>query len=388
MNLLLLSFQGERQRMALLEDGRLLEYREQQALAGPQPEDIYLGKVGRVMKGLGAAFVGLTPKEEGFLPFNRIPGGQQPQPGDCLMVQVRRPPQGGKGAFLTGDIALPGSLAVLLPLSGGARVSRRVKDQAAKERLLGLSRRLKPRDMGLIVRSEAAEAEEEAVAREVEELLHKWQGLLADAQALTAPAPLLAAPSPLHKLLREAGSAIDAIVTDDLEQAEPLGLPVRYAADPMSLNRVPHQLRTARGRRVPLKSGAELVIDPCEAMTVIDVNTAGRSLGKDRERAMLETNLLAAREIPRLLRLRRVGGMVLVDFIDMPSQQHRDQVTEALARAAAQDPSPIIIHGFTSLGLLELTRARQEEALATQILRPCPTCGGTGYTEETSHDHP
>ncbi len=388
MTQLLLSYAGDRQRMALMRDGRLLDYREAQALSGPQTEDIYLGKVGRVMKGLSAAFVRLSEQDEGFLPFDRIIGGLQPRPGDSLLVQVRRPPQGQKGAFLTGDITLPGRLCVLLPLSGGSRVSKRVEEPEAKQRLKDMAQRLKPTGMGIILREEAQGADEAAIVAELDSLKARWADLQLASQKATAPAALSLAPGALDKLLRETRTPIDMVLTDDLERAAALGLPTRFVQDPMGLNRVPHQLAMARRRRVPLKSGATLVIDPCEAMTVIDVNTAGQHLGRDREQALLNTNLEAAGEIARLLRLRRVGGMVLIDFIDMTSDEHRKAVMDALKDAAADDPAKLTILGFTALGLLEVTRARQDEALTTQTLRPCPTCGGRGTLEDTAYDHP
>lgn len=388
MTQLLLSFKGDRQRVALLRDGRLLEYREEQALLGPRAEDIYLGKVGRVMKGLSAAFVRLEDDNEGFLPFDRIIGGAQPRPGDSLLVQVRRPPQGGKGAALTGDITLPGHLVVLLPLSGGLRVSRRLEDQEERARLLALGKRLKPPGMGLIVREDARHADEAALRDELSALLQKWAQIQRDASALSAPAALSRAPGGLEKLLRETRAPIEAVITDDPDSAAPLGLPVRFTQDPMGLNRVPHQLAAARRRRVPLKSGATLVFDPCEAMTVVDVNTARQPLGRDRDRALLETNLEAAREITRLLRLRRTGGMILIDFIDMASEADREAVIAALKEAALDDPARVTVHGFTSLGLLEMTRARTDEAMTAQTLRPCPTCQGRGWMEDDTHDDP
>lgn len=386
MTQLLLSYADDRQRMALMTDGRLVDYREEQGLPGPRAEDIYLGKVGRVMKGLSAAFVRLTPQDEGFLPFDRIMGGKQPQPGDSLLVQVRRPPQMGKGAYLTGDITLPGRLVVLLPLSGGCRVSRRVEDEKQRARLMELAKRLKPAGMGIILRDEAQLSEEAEIAAELEQLKAQWADMHKAGLSLTAPATVRSAPGALESLLRETKEDIEAVITDDPERAAGLNLPVRFVQDPMGLNRVPQLLGAARRRKVPLKSGATLVIDPCEAMTAIDINTAKQHLGRDRDKALLKTNLEAVQEIARLLRLRRIGGMVLVDFIDMDAEGDRDAVLEAMRQATANDPARVTIHGFTALGLLEMTRARTDQALTAQTLRPCPHCQGRGYLEEDTHD--
>ena len=386
MSKLLVAFKGDAQRVALLEDDRLVAYHQARSALGPQVEDVYLGKANRVMKALGAVFVRLQDKEEGFLPFDEIPGGQVPRPGDSLLVQVKKPRIGDKAPYLTANIALPGRLALLLPFDQGWRISRRIKDEEARQRLSALGKRLCPAGMGLVLRDEAAQAQDQDIQDEVQALLERWQDLQSRSQGLTAPAPVASAPDLLTRLLREAKEPVESIVTDDEALAAPLGLPVHYAQDPMQLYNVPRLLRRALRRRVLMDSGASLVIDPCEALTVIDVNSAQKVHGKDRERTLLETNLEAAREIARLLRLRRIGGIVLIDFIDMQTQADRDAVQAELQQALQKDPNKCVIHGFTRLGMLEMTRKKNDEALEARRLKPCPHCGGTGQREDDPLD--
>lgn len=372
--------------IALVEDGRLVEYRVDAGGQGPQPEAVYLGKALRVMKALNAVFVRIEEGTEGFLPFDEIPGQRQPRPGDRLIVQVKKPPTGGKAAYLSGDIGLVDSLLMLLPLSQGARVSRRVTDEAERARLTALARQLAPEGMGLVMREASLQAAPELLRERLDALLAQWQAIREQAETATAPSLLSAAPDSLQALLREIKQQPERLVSNAAEAMAGYGLPTEHADQPFALWDVKGQLLKALRRRQLLKSGASLVIDPCEAMTVIDVNSAQSLQGKDRDRLILRTNLEAAQAIARLLRLRRIGGIVLIDFIDMPSEADQQALLAALERALADDPVKTVVHGFTRLGMVEMTRRRSSEPLAAQTLRRCSHCGGRGYLEEESID--
>ncbi len=382
MNQLLIQQAGERREIALLEDGHLVSYLADSHREGLSAEDIYLGQVGRVMRNLAAAFVRLDKDVEGFLPFDQIPGGSQPRPGDALLVQVKKPPQGSKAAFLTADIMLPGALVILTPLSPALRVSKRVPEGEERQRLLQMAQALRPQGMGLIMREESQGRLAEDIQAELDELLEIWQQTAQQASQRSAPSAIRQAPDQLSRLLREMRGQPDRVLSNVPEALTAYGVSAQYAGNPLQLHEVQAKLRKALRRKVYLKSGATLIIDPCEAMTVIDVNTAQNIAGKDREKALRDTNIEAAQAIARLLRLRRVGGMVLIDFIDMQQQESKALVLQALKDALARDPVKTAVHGFTSLGLVELTRKRAEEPLSGAALKACPACQGRGYVED------
>ena len=374
---LLIRSRGDKPAAAITQEGRLIAYFPLTVQADIAPEAVFVGRAGRVLKNLEALFIDLPGGVSGYLPFGEIPGGTRPKGGDLLIVQVKKPPQGNKAAFLTADIALPGRYGMLLPKGQVAHASNRL-EKAEKAALTRLAVKLRPQGMGLVLRQAAQGAEETEIRADIAQLLASWEAIEQRGQSASAPRLLLPAPSPLSRILREEKPLPQRVLTDDLKWAEGLGIPAEESADPFALYNVSHQLHQALRRRVYLPSGGTLVIDPCEAGTVMDVNTGKNSLnGAD---IILKTNLEAASEAARLIRLRQLGGIILIDFIDMKDEASRQRVQEALAEALAHDPVKTVVHGFTQLGLMELTRQKAAEALKAQTLTPCPHCGGSGYT--------
>ena len=361
---------------ALTEGGKLIAYFPLEEAARPAPEALYLGRAGRVLKNLEALFVSLPEGMSGYLPFDEIPDGHRPRGGEDFLVQVKKPPQGNKSAFLTADIALPGRRAVLLPRGNAAHATSRLSGEE-KAGLAGLAARLKPPGMGLVLREAARGVPEADLREEIAALKAQWETVAEKARHLSAPALVMPPPAPIERILREQRTLPVRVLSDDPKLAESLGIPAEESGDPFALYSITHQLRQALKRRVYLPSGGTLVIDPCEAGTVMDVNTGKNSLkGQD---IILRTNLEAAREAARLIRLRSLGGMILIDFIDMKSDEERLRVREALEEALEDDPVKTAVHGFTRLGILEMTRRKADGALPAQTLSPCPACGGTGY---------
>ena len=379
MKLLLLESDAGVTEYALLKEGRLSDYGHVWAGEETLVESVYLGRVTRFLKSLSAVFVRLSPEMEGFLPLDGIPVGVRPRSGDELIVQIRKPPTQGKSPFLSRDITLVGRLAILLPVSRGIHVSARVADRQERDRLVRVARESVPEGMGLVMRAYAAGKDGEAVATEIRALLEQWEAVLRKAASSSAPAFLLQGSGPLERLLRDMGDAPDKLITNCSDVPLPDGIPCDTHPEPFALWSVREQLRKALRRRVYLKSGGTLIIDPCEAMTVIDVNTSGHSAGQNKESSVLALNLEAADEIARLLRLRRAGGIVLVDFIDMHEEKSRETLLARLEAALREDRVKTVVHGFTSLGLVELTRKKSEEPLRAETLRACPACGGTGF---------
>lgn len=360
---LLLRTKGDTPALALTKDRRLLEYWLLEEDLAFKAGAVYLGRAGRVMKSLQALFVTLAPGVEGFLPFDELAGAPRPEPGQALLVQVKKPPQGGKAAYLTCDIALPGRYAMLLPRGSHAAASKRVPDKQAMKQL---ARRLCPEGMGLVLRASAAAAEKEDIAAEIARLKTGWQDLLDRAGRAMAPALLTPAPGILARLMRDERVLPEQVITDDERAARGLGLPTRVHPDPFGLYGVEQQLHQALRRVVRLPSGGQLVLDPCEAALMIDVNTAQD--GKKAGDLMLRTNLEAANEIARLLRLRRAGGIILIDFIGMDTEARRAVVQSALEEALKEDRITSEVLGFTRLGLMEMTRKKAEPKLPAQRL--------------------
>lgn len=346
--------------MALTRDRRLVAYWEQLEAPAFAAGAVYLGRVGRVMKALGALFVSLAPGVEGFLPFSEM-RDEGLRPGDSLLVQVKRPPQGGKAAYLTQDISLPGRHAMLLPRGDYAHASKKA---ASRQALKRLAQRLRPEHMGLVLRKKAEGAAESLLANEIARLQADWEALEQKSRTTRAPALLRPAPDALTRLFQDEEALPERVVTNSEAAASRLDLPVLVHPDPFALYGIRQQLYQALKRRVYLPSGGTLVLDPTEAALVIDVNTSQDA--KKGGDLILRTNLEAAGEIARLLRLRRAGGIILIDFIDMDSDQQRDVVSSALQEALKEDPVPSEVLGFTRLGLLEMTRKKMDKPLAAQ----------------------
>ena len=361
MNLLVLSCAGGKRRGALLRDGKLYRYLEDGA-EGPRSEEIYLARTDRNMPGMEAVFVRLRKGLNAFLPYREIQGIPIPPPGGTpVLVQVKKVPGGQKQAFVSTQISLAGKTCILLPVNPRVTVSSRYPEEE-KAQALRRARGLCPPGMGMILRLEGREADDETVLRERDALLARWTALKEKAAHAAAPC-LLEGELPLEeRLLRDARHGVDRAVADDPAAfALPEGLDVETTPFPMDLWNVPSQLKKSLERRIWLKSGANIVIDPCEALTVIDVNSAGDTgRHKNAEDSRLRVNEEAALEIARILQVRNTGGIILIDFIDMEKPESREQLTRTFSEALKSDPVKTVIHGFTALGLLEMTRKKTE----------------------------
>lgn len=365
---------GERREIAVVEDGRLVEYLPEEEAASA--EAVYLGKVIRVMPGMKAAFVDIGQERAGFLPLEERNAADLPklQTGSSVLVQVRKEAHGEKGAFLSRDVSLCGEFALLNPLNRMIAVSSRITKETDRKALKALGHEIAQGRFGLVMRAAAQNADESAIRAEVDSLWIKWE-------AVTKAAPTAHVPSVLHapRTLLDAvlddyrPRGIDRIVVNDEALAQSLAAvaPVTVLGDSIfEVGRISNQLANAQERRVWLESGGNLVFDPCEAMTVIDVNTAkftGKTALAD---TVLQLNLEACAEVARQVRLRNISGIIIIDMIDMAAREHEHQVLAELNRCFADDRVKTVVHGFTSLGLVEMTRKRMrptlKETLASQ----------------------
>ncbi|BDG61466.1 Rne/Rng family ribonuclease [Caldinitratiruptor microaerophilus] len=393
-------------RAAMREDGQVVELLFERAVRQQLVGNIYKGRVQNVLPGMQAAFVDIGLERNAFLFVDdAIPPGLEVdgappairdvvRPGQELLVQVVKEPSGTKGPRVTRHVTLPGRYLVLMPSVEFVGVSRRITKERERERLKALAESLRPPGMGLIVRTVAEGASEAEFRRDIEYLVRLWQGVEARARAAEARSLVHRDLGLVQRVVRD---WLDDDVTElyidspsDYERvlewlelmAPHLRSRVRlYTPTTVSLfdrYGVEQEIERALRRKVWLRSGGYLVIDRTEALTAIDVNT-GKFVGTtDLRDTVLRTNLEAAAEIARQLRLRDIGGIVVVDFIDMDLPEDRQRVLEALEEALARDRTRTNVLGLTQLGLVELTRKKSRQTLDEILLRPCPHCDGRG----------
>ena len=346
---------GQRE-IALLDGKRLLAF-FQDAGGTVEAEQIYFGVVDRIVKGMEACFVRLGKDQMGFLPFSECK--EKPRSGDRLTVQVKKPPIGDKAPYLTADIALAGRYAILTPFTERFSVSQKITAEGERARLKALAARLAPVGCGLVMRTESADATEDETAADINALSAAWREIQEKQKTAQAPCLLKGREDALSRLLRDEHGEISEILTNAPEALPSLPLPVRLCDNPFDLYSVRAKLEKSMQRKVWLDCGGYLIIDKTEALTVIDVNSGKFTGGKSgTEDTFLRLNLEAAKEIARLARLRNMGGILIIDFVDMQSDESRQTVREALEDALRDDPVKAVVHGFTTLGLMEMTRKK------------------------------
>ncbi len=399
--------------IALLEGRTLVEHYVSRASDDATQIDgnIYRGRVQNVLPGMEAAFVDIgTPKNavlyHGDVRYDTddVESGSGPgQPrieqllraGQTVLVQVTKNPIGAKGARLTQEVSLPGRFVVLVPNSTAYGISKRL-DDAERKRLRRIVDAVRPDGHGLIVRTAAAGASAEELERDVTRLVGEWEKIDVASRKGQGPAQLYREPDIALRVIREElNREYRAVVIDDRDLFEEVQGYVR-AVNPELAERVEffdpefeplpiferfhvhEQLHKALDRKVYLPSGGSLVIDRTEALTVIDVNT-GKNVGKSNlEETVYRNNLEAAEEVARQLRLRDIGGIIVIDFIDMEIRENRDKVGSALRTALARDKTRTQVFDISELGLVEMTRKRVSEGLIESLSTTCEVCGGRG----------
>jgi ribonuclease G len=444
-NILVINVTGQETRVALVENGTLAElYVERQSERG-LVGNIYKGRVVRVLPGMQAAFVDIGTDRAAFLyvsdvlnehfsfdlddgfgpdagtesdggngrptreaspranPHRRRRGEERIEDllttGQSILVQVSKDPIGTKGARVTGHISLPGRHLVFMPTINHIGISRRITDESVRRHLRELVEEHRPEGSGFIVRTAAADVPEDQVRRDMTILLEQWQEVLAKRDRAPTPSLVYADLDLIPRATRDlVTGAVSRIVVDDWGQYHRIldflqkympgvtcdvqrftGIEPIFDAFGIEI-----EINRALQRKVWLPSGAYLVIDETEALTAIDVNT-GRYVGKhDLEDTITRINLEAVDEIVYQLRLRNLGGLIILDFIDMEQQQNRDRVYQALSRALEADKARTNLLEISDFGLVEMTRKRVSESLVRKLCEPCPYCEGRGYVKSDS----
>jgi len=378
------------------------------ATGSHQVSDIYLGIVENVLPGIDAAFVNIGDAERngfihvtdlGPLRLKRSSGAitELLTPQQKVLVQVMKEPTGNKGPRLTGNISLPGRYLVLMPYGRGVNLSRRIKSDSERNRLRALAVLLKPAGMGLLVRTEAEGRAEEAIIEDLEALQKQWEAIQQEANSTRAPALLNRDDDFIQRVLRDMYTAdVNRIVVDSHTGVKrvkqhlvswsggrsPEGVLIDHHRDRLPILdyfRVNAAIREALKPRVDLPSGGYIIIEPTEALTVIDVNSGSFTRSATARETVLWTNCEAATEIARQLRLRNLAGVIIVDFIDMDARRDQLQVLEHFNKALKGDKARPQIAQLSELGLVELTRKRQGQNIYELFGQICPTCGGLGH---------
>ncbi len=397
-------------RVAVVLQGAVQELHIERAAQKGFVGNVYLGKVVRVLPGMQSAFIDIGLERAAFLHIadirenrqERTAGNHAPTPiekllfeGQTLMVQVIKDPIGTKGARLSTQISVAGRMLVYLPHDPHIGISQRIESEAERTQLRERLQRLMPGDEkgGFIVRTQAEDATDDELAADIAYLRKLWHSMQAEARIKGPPHLLHQDITLAQRVLRDlVGAGTTAIHIDSRANFQRLSEWAReytpsvteriihYAGErPLfELYNVDEEIARALSRRVDLKSGGYIIVDQTEALTTIDVNTGGFVGGRNFDDTIFKTNLEAAQAIARQLRLRNLGGIVIIDFIDMDNAEHREAVLGELRRTLARDRTRMTVNGFTQLGLVEMTRKRTRESLSHVLCEPCPTCQGRG----------
>lgn len=383
----------EETRMGLIENGRLMEFMVERAEENHLVGSIYKGKVCNVVRGIQAAFVDIGLEQNAFLYLGENIDVTE---GQSLLVQISKDARGTKGPTAVRDITLPGKYVVLLPNASYIGISRKISDKEERERLSAVCDKVRPENMGIVIRTAAAGVSEELLTADINELAAGWKILSAREKVAKAPALLRRELDLPVRIVRDYLShdlteiAIDNLAVykrvEELLTCIPQAKNVRLTLyqgleDIFAYNGLSEDIAGISDRQVYLPSGGYLVFDYTEAMTVIDVNSGKFSGRENLEETIMEINRQAAAEIARQLRLRDIGGIIVVDFIDMHTDAHKQEILAALQKALAGDRMHPKVQEISVLNLVEMTRKKSRQNLSSVLYSPCPVCDGSGRVQ-------
>lgn len=397
-------------KVCIVKDNLLEEFWVERKSINKLVGNIYKGKVMNVLPGMQAAFVNIGLERNAFLyagdiviDGEKLEGAEQLKinlrAGDSVLCQVEKDQFGTKGARITTNITLPGRVLVYMPQIDYVGVSHKITDEKTKERLVKLAEEIKPEGCGVILRTQAQFCDEDELRAEMKELVSLWEKIKEDTLKKSAGTLVYKEQDLAIRAVRDMLADVDEVVINDEKLYKEFKKSFPYveklrpdifkfyngAKDLLQNYELSEQIDALLKRKVVLKNGAYLIIDRTEALTVIDVNT-GKFVGnKNLEETVFETNKIAAVEIARQLRLRNIGGIVVIDFIDMEEPEHREKVLEVLGKELEKDRVKTSLVGLTALGLVELTRKKTRSMIETVMLQPCPYCNGDGYVYGDEH---
>lgn len=384
---------------AVMENGKVAEFyvHRGEIILG----DVYLAQVENILPSIEAAFVNVGSDKMGFLHAQDVMGKGALQdklkPKQKIVVQVVKEPVGHKGPRVTTEISLPGRFLVLMPNEPGINVSKKITSAKERARLKSILNLLKPVGVGVIVRTEAEGQSESDIQEDLEILLEKWNNIITSAESLTPPSLLYRDQDLLYRVIREAcNEETQEIVVDtafalnrvqnilqNWHMNKNINVTLYKGSEPLLVAMDIHkEIKAALQMKVNLPSGGYLFIQTTEALTVIDVNSGKFTNSATQDETILKTNIEAVHEIARQLRLRNIGGMIIIDFIDMTSRVDKLAMMEELELAIEADKAKPQVGQLSDLGLVEMTRHRQGQALSEIFAKRCPHCQGNGYIME------
>jgi len=416
--------------LALMEKSRLVEFHQEKSSNKLNVGDIFLSKITKLTPGLNATFVNIGQKKEGFLHYSdlgpqllsqikllheievqkeafsfssldRVPDidkngkiNEVLKRGMPILVQITKEPISTKGPRLTSEITLAGRYAVLVPLSNQISISRKIKDQKERKRLTGIFSQNGQENFGFIVRTAAENQKDADLERDINSLLEKWYKILATVAQSKAPSKIYTAINKSFSILRDLLTHdFNKVVVDNSSVADDISEYIESIA-PEKKKMVEHykgkkpvfdhyqitkQMKSLFGKTVNLNNGAYLIIEHTEAMNVIDVNSGNKvSATADQEKNSLAVNVMAAEEIARQLRLRDIGGIIIIDFIDMKKSENKKLVLQTMRESMNLDRSKHTILSITKFGLMQITRQRVKPLIQIETTETCPTCKGLG----------
>ena len=381
---------------AVLENGKVTDFfiHRGEVLLG----DVYLATVDNILPSIDAAFVNVGTDRMGFLHAQDVMGKgtlkEKLTPKQKLIVQVVKEPTGHKGPRVTTEISLPGRFLVLMPYEPGVSVSKKIENSKERARLKAIMNLIKPVGVGVIIRTEAEGQSEADIQEDLEILLEKWNNIITSAETLNPPNLVYRDQDLLYRVIREACTEdVKEIVVDtafalsrvqnilqNWHMNKNVDVTLYKGTEPLLVAYDIHkEIKAALNIKVNMPSGGYLFIQQTEALTVIDVNSGKFTSSSTQDETILKTNIEAVHEIARQLRLRNIGGMVIVDFIDMMSRADKLAMMEELEIALEPDKAKPQVGQLSDLGLVELTRHRQGQSLSEIFTKKCPHCQGTGY---------
>lgn len=380
-------------RMGLLENGRLMEYLVERQGEEHLVGSIFKGRICNVVRGIQAAFIDIGTEQNAFM---YLGDNKQLTEGQSILVQISKDARGTKGPTASMEITLPGKYLVLVPGADYVGISRKITDKSEKERLQDICCKHKRDDVAIVVRTAAKGVSEEALVADLDELAASWKILSARARLAKAPCllqreldlPIRIVRDYLKPELQEI--AVDNLniymrleeLLKEMPQGKSLKLTMyRGLEDIFKYNGLDEDVAGISDRQVALPSGGYLVIDYTEAMTVIDVNSGKYSGRESLEETIMQINREAAREIARQLRLRDIGGIIVVDFIDMHTDEHKKEILTVLQSSLSGDKMRPKVQDITVLNLVEITRKKSRQNLSSVLYAPCPVCSGTGRVQ-------
>jgi len=430
---LIINVTREESRVALLEGGQVVEIYIERKKDTSLVGNVYKGRVLKILPGMQSSFIDIGLEKAAFLyvsdimpndedyytPFiesksNEEPGADNPpipmeapkplpieeliQEGQEILVQVAKDPMGTKGARVTSYVTLPGRYCVLMPNVEHVGISRRIENEQTREQLKSIANEIKPKGFGIIMRTASEDASAEEIRRDLEFLLLVWENIQRKKDKVSAPLLLYSDLDLVFRSIRDFMShEVERLVIDSSDEFERLSEFVKNYFERL-LERIElyegrepifdafaieHDVSRALERKVWLKSGGYIIIDQTEAMTVIDVNT-GKFVGKENlEDTILKTNLEAVKETAYQIRLRNLGGIIIMDFIDMEKMENREKVCNALVEAMKKDRAKSTIYNISELGIIQMTRKRVRESLGRVLCGQCPYCEGKGFVKSS-----